>query len=364
MKSRFKGVWLTIATIGFMLGAAMMIFSSAGVSGIGYAVNFSVSGNQWSNSPDSSFLVSVWNIPATAGLEDDDYLGWCAEFNGTLTPSTTYNAMMYSTLDTNLPSHLTDEEQWDKVNYVLNHRVGIYLGNPYTHDMYEIQYAIWHFTGYSYSNIGNDPHVWILIQAADTYGSGYTPGAGDIVGYILVPYEDPQADPPEDNQNLVIEAEEPDDPPEYEDETAWAFGETELDNLTKTKNGVQVPLTDKWGWCFAYDVGDGSSGDEYKTKLWAGAGQNDVTKGYLAGYVWIWDDGDYLYVKYVLATDVYITESHVYVGDDYPTTAAPGQFPYNNDDLGYLTSYSVPAIDLDDFDGTELIIAVHGVVWA
>jgi hypothetical protein len=346
------------------------------VGGVGYSVNFFVYGNQWSNSPDSAFLVNLSNVPAASGLEDGNYLGWCSEFNGSLTPYTVYTAMMYSTLDPALPAILTDEEQWDKVNYVLNHKEGMFEGSPYTHDMYEIQYAIWHFTGYSYSNIGNDPHVWALIQAADA-NPGYVPPPGGIVGYILVPYENPLADPPEDHQNLVIET-YPEEPPEeeYEDETAWAFGGMELDNLTREKRGQQVPLTEKWGWCLsmdsdddpylvddAYHVGQHGVGTEFKTKLWAGAAHNDPDNGYYAGEVWIWDSGGYLYVKYVLEENVWLSEYHIYVGDDYPETAAPGQFPYGDDTIGYQEgTYTAPAIDLSGY-GTELIIAVHGVVW-
>jgi len=295
------------------------------------------------------------------------------------------DAVMYSTLD--LPTELQGIADWNEINWILNNKMnsyssGVYGGetwytDPYLHGAYDIQYAIWHFCGDdTWAGLGGinpvSPEGALIAAAAthDTYVPD--PDAGEIVGYVIHFADDPEGQngPAYDYQDLLIEIEFPEGPPESHEETAWAFGETELNNLTvETKKGDK-PLTEKWGWGFEYEVGDGSEGTPYTARFWAGAGQNDVTKGTQVGWVYVWDDGEYLYISYDLFENHYMTSSHVYVGDYDDTsdslgmtTAAPGQFPYNHDGLNNVNDYDVPAIDLGDFDTEDLFIAVHGVVW-
>lgn len=106
------------------------------------------------------------------------------------------------------------------------------------------------------------------------------------------------------------------DPPgETTCDTAYMFG-------NNTFNGLG--LSEKWGWVTSYNnVVNGS----YTYNLYAGAGQNDITKGYLAGTVTVNIQGSNVSVT-INATHAgtVFTETHVYLSDTAPTTAAPGQF--------------------------------------
>ena len=102
----------------------------------------------------------------------------------------------------------------------------------------------------------------------------------------------------------------------------------------------------------------------FVTDLWAGAGQNDLSKGTLVGKVKVWNNGSNLYVKYeITETDCYLTEAHVYVGTTKPTTAAPGQFPYTDEFPEGLTSYQFTIPWQTGWAcGTGLYVAAHATV--
>jgi len=104
-------------------------------------------------------------------------------------------------------------------------------------------------------------------------------------------------------------------------------------------------------------------------ELWAGAGQNDTTKGTLVGEV-IWavdEDANELLVKYIIDKEGWsLTEAHLWVGTDIhdiPRNAAPGRFPYKAE-VGFVQEYEF-TVNLDDLGinpGEEVFVAAHGVV--
>ena len=98
-------------------------------------------------------------------------------------------------------------------------------------------------------------------------------------------------------------------------DTAYMFG-------NNTFNSLQI--SEKWGWATYYSNAVNGS---YTYNLYAGAGQNDITKGYLAGTVTVVIMGSNVSVT-INATHpgTVFTETHVYLSDNIPTTAAPGQF--------------------------------------
>ena len=75
------------------------------------------------------------------------------------------------------------------------------------------------------------------------------------------------------------------------------------------------------------------------------------------------DDGN-LVVTYETRWRWRLTETHLYVGTAPPTESNPGSFPYQNDNLGDVTSdqYSIPLSDLGAGSGDTLYIAAHAVV--
>jgi hypothetical protein len=105
--------------------------------------------------------------------------------------------------------------------------------------------------------------------------------------------------------------------------------------------------------------------DPFVTDLTAGGG--NIKSAMDVGDVLVWNDGDYLYVKYVVTDgDWCLTETHLEVGvdpEDIPQANGnppPGQFSYGGEhDCVMDVTYSI-ALTWDL--GTEIFIAAHGVV--
>lgn len=140
--------------------------------------------------------------------------------------------------------------------------------------------------------------------------------------------------------------------------------------------GTAYAMT-KGGSSYDYRFGDMSSGklaaDEvcipFSTDIYAAAGQNDINKGTLVGELTAYSDGDYLYVTYdVSDRGCTLNELHLWVGTDYkdiPKNAAPGKFPYKEDDLMEGTdqyTFMIPLSELQVECGGNIYIAAHAVV--
>lgn len=123
-------------------------------------------------------------------------------------------------------------------------------------------------------------------------------------------------------------------------ETAYMFGNHTFQ---------QLELSNKWGWAQFIQNANGV----YTYDFHAGAGQNNTSNGYLAGEVTLTVNGTNVHVAInITAPDVTLTETHVYVSGDAPTTSAPGQ--YSNGTNGSFPNYT--------YSGGDLWVIVHGVV--
>jgi hypothetical protein len=127
-------------------------------------------------------------------------------------------------------------------------------------------------------------------------------------------------------------------------ETAFAFGDKELWDITDTN---------RWGWQITVNLED-----DITTEIYAGAGQNDTTKGTHVGNLHISYVSGSLTVEYEMFEDFTMTEYHLYVGSKDTTTASPGEFPYTNDNLGGITSESFDIL----ISGQKIYIVAHAVV--
>ncbi len=141
------------------------------------------------------------------------------------------------------------------------------------------------------------------------------------------------------------------------DETAWAFG----GDYATANNTVEGNPSDAWGWTNYISKG------EYTFPLYAGAGQNDISKGTLVGEVRIVYAAGCVTVTYEVYDASYayvLAETHLWVGttplplNDGTPTAAPGQFldlaPVVNPD--HTVTYQVC-----DLEG-DIRVAAHAVV--
>ncbi|MGM0934965.1 MAG: hypothetical protein ACQEWD_16165 [Bacteroidota bacterium] len=117
-------------------------------------------------------------------------------------------------------------------------------------------------------------------------------------------------------------------------ETAYMYTDTSFDDL-EINNA-------SWGWALDFDEADGT----YEYEIYAAAGQNDITKGYLVGVVHLTVAGNDVTVDIELCDGADADDGgHLYFDDDVaPTTTAPGQFgeviPGFDDDTSWSTQYS------------------------
>lgn len=120
-------------------------------------------------------------------------------------------------------------------------------------------------------------------------------------------------------------------------DTAYMRGDVELDDLDYPGNN--------WGWGLTFNAtgdfeedfyqGDGV----YHFPLIAGAGQNVIANGWVAGHVEVTVDGDDVSVRLVPDSGVTIQESHVFLGDGWPESRAPGQLGNTYDASASLVTH-------------------------
>jgi hypothetical protein len=130
-----------------------------------------------------------------------------------------------------------------------------------------------------------------------------------------------------------------------------------LSGCSLLSNVGQVPSTEQSGIIYSMEH---TEGDPYVTDLLAGQ-TLDV------GDVLVWNDGGYLYVKYIVDAEYWcLTETHLHVAtslEGIPQKKGnppPGQFDYKSEhDCVTDYTYKIPLTwDVD----TQLFIAAHAVV--
>jgi len=112
-----------------------------------------------------------------------------------------------------------------------------------------------------------------------------------------------------------------DTPPSLKNcETAFMMGNTTLISLNLGNK--------RWGWAEYFDAADGT----YTHDIYAGAGQNDISKGTLVGQAKIIVAGGDVQVEITLNAGVTANETHIYFSDNNtPTTTAPGQYGFTDE---------------------------------
>jgi hypothetical protein len=122
-----------------------------------------------------------------------------------------------------------------------------------------------------------------------------------------------------------------------------------LPSLRLTKN--------RWGWATKL-----TEPTTVTSPLWAGAGLNNTASGKQVGTVTINWDGSVATVTYTLFAGNSLEEIHVYVGDNAPTTIAPGQYGYTREFDPNLTQFTSDPLPLVDSNGGGVWIVAHAVV--
>ncbi|HUT00272.1 MAG TPA: Ig-like domain-containing protein [Candidatus Thermoplasmatota archaeon] len=125
------------------------------------------------SSTTSYFRTLLSNVPSGYEVSNTNYTGWCSDSAHTINYNTAYQVMLYSSYNSSLPSHLY-HQNWSKVNYILNHKVGS--------DWHQVEYAILYIL--NFGNQGLTTNGWTMVNDAIMNGGSYVPGGGDIIAVI------------------------------------------------------------------------------------------------------------------------------------------------------------------------------------
>ena len=133
-------------------------------------------------------------------------------------------------------------------------------------------------------------------------------------------------------------------------ETAFAFGDAELDDI----DGIN-----RWGWSNG-PIAAPAAGDvvEIEQPIYAAAGQNDVSKGFHVGDATIWYDGSEVEISIDLFEDWTATTVHVDVDSVETDTGAPGQFTVTQD----VEDGVIENVVVDGWSDEDMYVVIHADV--
>jgi hypothetical protein len=152
------------------------------------------------------------------------------------------------------------------------------------------------------------------------------------------------------------------EPPEYREETAWGY------NIADQSHWFwALGRTYKWGGVMPYTLGRSPATFD----LWAGAGQNDPSKGKIVGTVTITDNVTggvgQVFVHYVLTDGCLASEAHAGADKDLASLSkksnkfAPGKLGVN----GYYSPWDddfTLALDYNPDWTNSFVVAAHAIV--
>lgn len=133
-------------------------------------------------------------------------------------------------------------------------------------------------------------------------------------------------------------------------ETAYAFGNVELNTLGQAN---------RWGWAI-----EGIAAGTYNQSatIWAGAGQNDTSKGVDVGFInYSFSTSGLLTVDVYAHAGMYFTEAHLFAGTGYPSNvAANGSFTFQWENTqGANTIFFEEEVDGDPINMILHLVACH-----
>ncbi|RNI11992.1 SdrD B-like domain-containing protein, partial [Methanohalophilus portucalensis] len=140
------------------------------------------------------FDIQLSDVPAGYDISNGTWTGWCTDSEVFITPETSYDSNVYCSENSSMPPYANDDEQWDKVNYVINrYREGAYdsqLSSTSKADWKEVQAAIWNLTDTDpeYKGFFTTESQYI-INDANVNGTGFCPGDNDIAIVVIDPFE-------------------------------------------------------------------------------------------------------------------------------------------------------------------------------
>jgi len=122
--------------------------------------------------PNSYWKITLSGVDAGYDVSNGAYVGWCVDEDHSISNHATRTVTLYSSYD---PANLYSDDDWDLVNWILNHKQGS--------DWWDVQRAIWYFidggvypTGY--------PDAIDMVEDAMVNGENFEPGPGQILAVV------------------------------------------------------------------------------------------------------------------------------------------------------------------------------------
>jgi hypothetical protein len=289
----------------------------------------------------STFKVNISNLGANTPLYEGDYIGWCGLWQAPIgSDGREYNGVtIYSTLG---------DKNFNNVNYLLNKR-RTYENTIEDVTHREIQAALWLLLKYKEYNIDEDTHVNRvavnkIMADINLNGINFVPGAGQISAVFA---------------DLSIHATN-----DFPTQTVLLEVGTAMARMFDDQNDLTYQFPGHAWFTYLKHEPDGTASTFY---MYSGNVPSERV-----GIVNIWKDASNLYVQIVLDADYYMSKSDVHVA---LSLGFFGHLPGNQPDwaFGHYLSQKTndPVADTDthtiawdsDWDGEELIIAVHADVY-
>jgi len=129
-----------------------------------------------SDGTESYFETELSDVPFGYDVANGTYSGWCVDVRTDMARSpATHAVFLYSS--SSAPGELAEEE-WDMVNYILNHKQG---------GAQDIQQAIWYFIHMDGGYSPTSSVAWAIVTDALANGSGFVPEYGQVIAVICYP---------------------------------------------------------------------------------------------------------------------------------------------------------------------------------
>ena len=123
---------------------------------------------------ESWFEMTLSNISAGFDVVTGQYLGWCVQKDTEMTRAVNHRVLLYSSYDPAMPQSFVNSN-WDKVNYLINHKNG---------SRRSIQNVIWNYIcGDSIPT--DDIHAMAMRADADAFGTGFVPQPGQKIAILV-----------------------------------------------------------------------------------------------------------------------------------------------------------------------------------
>ena len=117
------------------------------------------------------FDAALSDVPDGYDVTNGEYSAWCVDEDTNIYQNTYYDPVLYSSYDTENPY---PDDDWDKVNYILNHKQGTSS---------DVQAAIYYFI--DHEAMPTTAEGIAMVNDADANGEGFVPVTGELMAVVM-----------------------------------------------------------------------------------------------------------------------------------------------------------------------------------